>query len=67
MAKVTRVSMSIGRTVNLGNYESFRMEITAESIMKEGEKPNEVLNDLEKGILSELETRIQSNVKILRS
>ena len=45
MAK-SRVSVSIGRTINTGNFESFRADVRVERDPKEGEKRSEVFVQL---------------------
>lgn len=39
--KVKSVTVSMGVTVNLGNYESFRMDVSEEIEIYEGEDPEE--------------------------
>jgi len=64
---ITRVSISIGRTVNLGNYESLRMEITSESDINEGRTPDQTLDDLEAFVTKSLTRRIKIQAEALRS
>ncbi len=64
--RTTKVTMTIGRTVNLGNYESLRMEISAESGVGDSQALD-VLDVLEKSILKDLNERIEKNIKALRS
>lgn len=42
-----RVWISISRTVNLGNYEAYKVEAGVSQAIKEEEDPFEVLHDLE--------------------
>lgn len=67
MSNTYKVSMTIGRTVNLGNYESLRMEISAEGSIDGTEETSKVLDRLERGINRELAVRIKRNVEALRS
>lgn len=67
MAKAHKVSLSIGRTINLGNYESLRMEVSAEANVGPDVDATFVLDSLEKSIKADLDRRIKRNVKALRS
>lgn len=66
MPIISSVSLSIGRTVNIGNYESLRIEVSAEARVPVGTKPESVLNSLERSLISDLEKRIKTQVKALR-
>lgn len=41
MARSPRISVSVGRTVNMGNYETYRADVSYEDSLREGEDPND--------------------------
>lgn len=43
---VKEVTVSVGYTKNLGNYESLRLDASATAVLGEGEDPNEVYSTL---------------------
>lgn len=57
MAKVTKVSVSQGRTVNLGNFNSYRLDVTIEAELEEEDtgKHREVIRGLNRCAKEELE------------
>lgn len=61
----TKVTMAMGRTINIGNYESLRIEITVESTLGTY-TPTETLDKLEKVIKNDIDKRIKRNVAELR-
>lgn len=64
-ALTQKVTLTMGRTVNLGNYESLRMEISAESGVGE-HGALDVLDSLEKAVVKDLDERIKRNVAALK-
>jgi len=50
--------VELGKTINMGNYESYRVKLTAE--VEEGETVNQVLEKLDSKLLS-LEKRAKTN------
>ena len=63
--KVTKITVSYGRTINLGNYESLRLEYGMECDVDVGINPAEVLDEarvylrdrLKKGARDEIDRR----------
>lgn len=52
--KITSVKVSYGRTINMGNYESLRLEYTSEAIIAPDEDPSEVTNGLRVALRTDL-------------
>ena len=46
MAKVTKVKMMIGKTINLGNYESIRVDYGVEADVGEAEDLDQIHDQL---------------------
>lgn len=38
-----RVTVKLGRTINLGDFESYRIDIEYEAIINEGEEPQAIM------------------------
>ena len=55
MPRVVRIIENMGRTVNIGNYESVRREVTEEVAVLEGEDPDTVREDLREKVQKELD------------
>lgn len=57
--KITDIEVRVGVTVNLGNYESLRVDYQARAEIEEGEKASEVIdktrNYLKKKMAEDLE------------
>lgn len=49
--KINSVSYSLGKTINLGSYESGKVQISAEASIDENESPDEVLDQLREFVL----------------
>lgn len=50
-----KVTCSMGRTINIGNYESIRLDYSIELQVKEGEKPSEAWDRAQKMVSSRLD------------
>jgi hypothetical protein len=46
MAKMREVSVSVGRTINMGNYESLRVERSGAATLESGDDRDEVVSDI---------------------
>ncbi|MBT8490944.1 MAG: hypothetical protein KJN62_07840 [Deltaproteobacteria bacterium] len=46
MGQIIEVAVSYGKTINMGNYESSRIDIELRAKVLEGEDSNEVVEDL---------------------
>ena len=55
--KITKIKVSIGRTINLGNYESARIDIGAEADIKD-EDFNKDLTMLHNALVLELKGKV---------
>lgn len=60
--KVEKITVSIGRTVNMGNYESFRIEETVTAYVEEGKETPSQLMDI---VRDKLEDRVEADAKLL--
>lgn len=63
MANVTKVEVSIGRTINMGNYESLRASVSLEAELDPHDTVTEVRKDLNVQAAQELDLVIQNMVK----
>lgn len=52
--KVTKVSYRRGATLNVGNYESVKIEISADAELEEGDTPQSVLEALRREVTEEI-------------
>jgi hypothetical protein len=66
--------VSVGRTINIGNYESVRYEFSVDDVVKAGEKPSEAktrLKNVAEGWLNdavkEVETAVGKSQRTARS
>lgn len=46
MAKITEIRVAYGKTVNTGNYNSFRYDVEFKAILNENENPDEIVDQL---------------------
>lgn len=46
MARTSKLEFSVGRTVNLGNYNSFRFDLRITKDLDEGDNPEQVYDEL---------------------
>lgn len=53
----SKVGLSIGITINLGNYESARVDAWAELAVNEGEKPEDVFEKVNAMLQEQLKIR----------
>ena len=56
--KVTEISVSVGGTVNIGNYENFKFDASSKAQLEEGENPKEVYAQLWEMTSKEITSRI---------
>ena len=54
--ELTELTVSIGRTYNLGNFESLRLDASARATVAEGEDPDNVRSTLNRHCLRSIET-----------
>lgn len=52
--KVTKVSYRRGATLNVGEYESVKIEISADAELEEGDTPQSVLEALRQSVTEEI-------------
>jgi len=45
MSKPIEITVNYGRTINMGNYESFRIDVTERRQLQEGENSEQVIRD----------------------
>ena len=57
-----KVSYKRGATLNIGNYESVKVEVEAEAELEPGDTPHGVMEDLRTFVLNE----IRSDAQIVR-
>lgn len=57
MPKVTKISASYARTINVGNFHSVRVESTVEAELEEGELHREALRGLHTMVKSETDAK----------
>lgn len=60
--KTNTVSVSYGRTVNLGNFNSLRFEASVEVELEEGEKAINAIHLAKKLVKAEVETAITADL-----
>lgn len=65
--KIKHVAVSVGRTVNMGNYESLRASITLEAEIDPDEEVTEVRKFLNIQAAKELDVTVQNMVKMYTS
>jgi hypothetical protein len=46
MSEITEVKVNYGKTVNMGNFESMRLDYGVTRTLDEGESPKKVMKDL---------------------
>lgn len=63
MASITKVEVSIGRTINMGNYESPRASVSLEAELGPDDDVTAVRKDLNIQAAQELDLVIQNMVK----
>ena len=63
MANVSKVDVSIGRTINIGNYESLRASVSLEAELAPGDTVTQVRRELNILAAEELNLVIQNMVK----
>jgi hypothetical protein len=61
--KVTEISVTIGRTVNLGNYESVKLEVTMSAEREPNEPANKCFDELYQQVRSNLYAKLENCVK----
>ena len=44
--KMREVSVSVGRTINMGNYESLRIELSGAAVIEDGDDRSEVVANI---------------------
>ncbi len=54
MGHVTKIAITRGRTINMGNYESERVDVTMEVALGEGEDYQAPLDELANQVTEEL-------------
>lgn len=68
---ITKVTVTIGRTVNIGNYESIRADITLEETLIEQHPDSAAITEVRKKLniqaCKELDATINNMVKAYRS
>lgn len=64
---VTKVRVSVGRTVNLGNYESLRAAVDLEAEIMPTENVTQVRKELNIQAAKELDATVQNMVKAFTS
>ena len=64
---VTKVHVSVGRTVNLGNYESLRAAVDLEAEIMPTENVTQVRKELNIQAAKELDATVQNMVKAFTS
>lgn len=64
---VTKVRVSVGRTVNLGNYESLRATVDLEAEIMPTENVTQVRKELNIQAAKELDATVQNMVKAFTS
>lgn len=60
--KVTKITVSLGKTVNLGDYNSARADVTAEVELQDGESASEAFAKLRSALQSELFAAVASSM-----
>ena len=59
MAKVTEVQVGYGKTINMGNYESLRIDVWARAVLTDGDDPAQVSHDLRKTLKGRCHQMVQ--------
>ncbi len=57
--KKRRLSVSIGRTVNLGNYNSIKMDATYSAVIKDDEDVEEMYGEFEEIVIDQLDSMLE--------
>lgn len=55
MMNITKVRVSLGATINLGNYESLRLEYSQEAELTGTESPVSVIDTLRDGLAEKIQ------------
>lgn len=63
MAEISKVEVSVGRTVNVGNYESLRASVSLEAFLSPGDDMHQVRKELNIQAAHELDLVVQNMVK----
>lgn len=58
--KVNKIEVSLGRTINTGNYQSARVDVTMGAIIGEDELPLTASAELFSLVKAELDNRVKS-------
>ena len=65
---ITKIEISIGRTINLGNYESARIDICMGAVMENGDDIDETYHELryeiERKLAAEVDAITQNGINI---
>jgi len=60
---IDKVKISIGKTINIGNYESYRVDIGVEASIS----PSETFNCVYGECLTEVYTKLRENIKFIEN
>lgn len=52
--EIRKVSCNMGRTINAGNYESFRVDVSGEAVLAEGEDAADAMASLRTWVSTQL-------------
>ena len=63
MANITKVRVSLGRTINMGNYESLRVSVDLEAEVVPHEDVTAVRRELNIQAAQELDVTVQNMIK----
>jgi hypothetical protein len=61
--KVTEITVSLGRTVNLGNYENVKLEVSMTAECEPNEPANKCFDELYQQVRSNLYAKLENCVK----
>lgn len=60
--KITETTLSLGRTVNLGNYESLRADLSIKVALEDGESFEDALPEMKAVLSKNLELVLSNDV-----
>lgn len=61
--KITKISYSLDATVNMGDYENYRPNVSAEANLEAGESPIEAMAELKRFV----QTQLMEDIKKLKA
>lgn len=64
--KITKITYGLDTTINMGDFENYKPQVTAEATLEEGDNPQEAMAELKKFVQSQLMQDIKK-IKALKA